>query len=128
MLCWEIYTPIPYQIVSIRYKYSSTCSEDLDIRTPKQESYGLYENKDKASDALRGYSLGLKIPSSDDDKFNDLLLEVTEVIKDKIKSVEATLRKTKKKGVTVENLEIVKYKNDGSAVAYPKLFTAITCP
>ena len=52
--------PLPYQIVSIRYKYSSTCTEDLVIRTPKLESYGVYENKDKASDALRGYSFGIE--------------------------------------------------------------------
>ena len=38
----------------------------------------------------------------------------------------------KKKGIITENLEIVKYKNDGSAVTYPKLYTdknmSITSP
>ena len=33
------------------------------------------------------------------------------------------MRKTKKKGIVTENLEIVKYKDDDSAVAYPKLCT-----
>ena len=51
------------------------------------------------------------------------LFEVTEIIKSKIKTVESSLRKTKKKGIITVNLEIVKYKNDGSAVTYPKLYT-----
>ena len=73
---------------------------------------------------LNGYSLGLKIPSSDgDSQFYDFLLEITEEIKNKIKTVEGSLRKTTKKGILTETLEIVKYKDDGSAVAYPKLFT-----
>ena len=106
------------------YKYSSTCTEDLVIRTPRLESQGVYENKDNATQALNGYSLGLKIPSSDDNKeFYDLLLEVTEIIKTKMKKVESSLRKTKKKEIMKENLEIVKYRNDGSVVTYPKLYT-----
>ena len=112
----------------MRYKYTSTCTEDLVIRTPKLDSLGVYENKDKATEALNGYSLGLKIPSSDNNKFYDLLLEVTEIMKTKIQSIENSLGKTKKKGIIVENLEIVKYKNYGSAVAYPNCIRTKTCP
>ena len=60
--------PVPHQVVPVKYKYSSTCMEDLVIRTPRLESLGVYENRDKATEALNGYSLGLKIPSSDDIK------------------------------------------------------------
>ena len=67
--------PVPHQLVSIKYKYSSTCIEDLVIRTPRLESQGVYENKDKTTKALNGYSMVLKIPSSDDNKkFYDLIL------------------------------------------------------
>ena len=37
--------------------------------------------------------------------------------------VESLLKKTKKRGILTENAEIVKYKDDGSAVFYPKLYT-----
>ena len=78
--------PVPYQVVPIQYKYSSSYIKDLFIRTPKLESYGVYQNKDMNTKLLNGYSLGLKIPSSGDNKeFYDLLLKVTDLIKDKIK-------------------------------------------
>ena len=60
--------PVPYKTVSVKYKYSSTCTEEHVIRTPKLESLGVYENKNKATEALSGYSLGLKIPSPEDNK------------------------------------------------------------
>ena len=52
-----------------------------------------------------------------------MLQKVTEIIKTKIKKVESSLRKTKKKGTMTENLMIVKNRNDGSVVTYPKLYT-----
>ena len=46
---------------------------------------------------LNRYSLGLKIPSSDDNKeFYDLLVKVTDLIKDEIKEIEDSLKKEKK--------------------------------
>ena len=73
---------------------------------------------------MNGYSIGLKIPSSDgDSQFYDFLLKVTEIIKSKIKTVENSLKKTRKVVVNTGNLEIVKYKDDGSVVTYPKLYT-----
>ena len=33
------------------------------------------------------------------------------------------MKKAKKRGILTENLEIVKYKDDGSAVVYPNLYT-----
>ena len=50
--------PVPLQVVSIKYKYSSTCTEDLVIQTPRLESQGVYQNKDKTTQALNAYSLG----------------------------------------------------------------------
>ena len=113
--------PIPYQVVPIQYKYTSSYTGDLIIRTPKLESQGVYENKERGENkVLNGYSLGLKILNSDDDRqFYDLLLEVTEEINSKVKTVESSLKKMKKRGILTENLEIVKYKDDRSAVAYP---------
>ena len=109
--------PVPYQVIPIKYKYSSSCTGDLVIRTPKLESQGVYENKDKVTQVLNRYSLGLKIPSSDGNReFYDLLLKVTDLIKSKIKTVECSLKTTRKVGVNTENLEIVKYKNNGNVV------------
>ena len=91
--------PVPYQVVPIQYKYTSSYTSDLIIRTPKLESFGVYQNKDINTKALNGYSLGLKIPNSDDDsRFYNFLLEVTEIIKNEIKTVESSLKKTKKGG------------------------------
>ena len=73
--------------------------EDLVIRTPRLESQGVYENKDKTTQALNGYFLGLKIPSSDSNReFYDLLFEVTEIIKSKIKTEKDSLKKMKESG------------------------------
>ena len=73
--------PVPYQLVPIQYKYSSSCTKDLVIRTPKLESYGVFQNRDMKTKVLNGYSLGLKFPSSDDNReFYDLLLKVTDLI------------------------------------------------
>ena len=60
--------PVHYQVVPIQYKYSSSCMKDFVIRTPKLESYGVYQNKDIRTKVLNRYSLGLKIPSSDDNR------------------------------------------------------------
>ena len=66
-------------MVPIQYKYTSSYTGDLIIRTPK---LWVYERKDKVNQALNGYSLGLNIPSSDaDNQFYNFLLEVTEIIK-----------------------------------------------
>ena len=60
----------------------------------------MYENKERGENkVLNGYSLGLKIPNSADDRrFYDLLLEVTEEIKSKVKTVESSLKKNEKEG------------------------------
>ena len=110
--------PMPYQIVPIQYKYSPSCTRDLIIRTHRLESQGVYENKERTTQVLNRYFIGLKIPSSDDDsQFYDFLLEVTEIIKNKIKTVENSLRETR------THLEIVKYKDDGSTVTYTRIIT-----
>ena len=57
--------PIPYQIVPIQYEYSPSCTTHLIIKTPRLESQGVNENKDRATQVLNGYSIGLKIPKSD---------------------------------------------------------------
>ena len=105
-----------YQIVPIQYKYSAYCTRDFIIRTSRLESLGVYENKERATQVLNGYSIGLKIPSSDGDS---QFYEVTEIIKSKINTVEDSLEKTRKVGVITGNLEMVKYKDDGSVVTYP---------
>ena len=100
VLLGDIYSttkPLPYQVIHIKYKYSSFCTKDLVIRTPKLESQGVYENKDKVTQVLNGYSLGLKIPNFDGNReFYDLVLKVTETIKLKIKTVEDSLKTTRK--------------------------------
>ena len=83
------------------------------IRTPRLESHGVYENKERANQVLNRYSIGLKIPSPTV-IFYYFLLEVTEIIKSKIKTIENSWKKTRKVGVNTEDLEIVKYKDDGS--------------
>ena len=116
--------PMSYKILPIQYKYLPSCTRDLIILTPRLESQDVYENKERTTQVLNGYSIGLKIASSDgDSQFYDFLLEVTEIIKSKIETLEDSLKKTRKVGVNTENLEIVKYKDDGSVVTYPKLYT-----
>ena len=78
--------PVHFQVVPIQYKYSSSCTGDLIIRTLRLASRGVFENRERTNQVFNGYSLGLKIPNSDDDsRFHNSLLHVTEIIKNKKK-------------------------------------------
>ena len=114
--------PVQYQKIVIEYKYSNF-SEPLRVKTPKSLPYGVCENRDMKTKELTGYSIPFVCE-------NDIFIAIIEAIekfcRDKVNENEATLKKGGMKSLNINNLNILKYRNDdfkASPVIYAKIPT-----
>ena len=124
-------TPVPYNNLAIKYEYSSNSVDELVIRTPPLNSIGVLPNRGlNDTQPLTGYSLALKISKSEDVSEEErncynVLERLTDVIREKLEEKEtvSTIKKVKRKGIAVDNLVILRPKDDTTSTVYLKLYT-----
>ncbi|DAC81562.1 TPA_asm: SSDBP [Hydra adintovirus] len=113
--------PVQYQKIVIEYKYNDKLSEPLRVKTPKSLSYGVCENRDMKTKELTGYSIPFVCE-------NDIFIAIIEAIekfcRDKVTENESMLKKGGMKSLNIQNLNILKYKDDDPN-AHPILYAKI---